>query len=213
MKNNISLKIVSDGVNHVLDKINPLFIPNVHHIPVSIDDPKMLGFEAHRILSEHLSYDYDYYCYLEDDLVFSDPLFFEKISHFDSLMGSEFLLLPNRYEQPRYPHPVDILYIDGPIDDTQLSFMRQDTNHTVLIPWYPKPVPICKPSNPHSGCFLTKSQLTSWSNSKYWLDFDTSFISPLESAATLGVARTFKCYKPCSEFLLVAVTTFWRFFS
>ena len=46
LKNNISLKIVSDGVNHVLDKINPLFIPNVHHIPVSIDDPKVLGFSS-----------------------------------------------------------------------------------------------------------------------------------------------------------------------
>ena len=58
LKNNISLKIVSDGVNHVLDKLTPyLFLTCI--IPVSIDDPKMLGFEAHRILFEHLSYDYD----------------------------------------------------------------------------------------------------------------------------------------------------------
>ena len=109
-------------------------------------------------------------------------------------------MLPNRYEQPRYPHPVDILYIDGPIDDAQLSFARQDTNHTVLIPWYPKPVPICKPSNLTLLFFSDKNLNNSLSNSKYWLDFDTSFISPLESAATLGIAKTFKCYKPCSEY-------------
>ena len=49
LKNNISLRSFL-MVSTVLDKINPLFIPNVHHIPVSIDDPKMLTFEAHRIL-------------------------------------------------------------------------------------------------------------------------------------------------------------------
>ena len=40
----------------------------------------------HRILAENLAL--DYYCFLEDDLILNDPLFFEKLKYFDSLMGS-----------------------------------------------------------------------------------------------------------------------------
>ena len=32
--------------------------------------------------------------------------------------------------------------------------------------------------------------------SSHWLDGDASFVSPLESAATLGIAKTFRLYKP-----------------
>ena len=201
LKHNISIKIVTDGSHHVLEKIHPSFVDSIHHISVDIDNPKLLGFEAHKVLADNLSLDYDYYCYLEDDIVLFDPSFFDKLSYFDSLMGSEYLLLPHRFEQPPYPHVVDLLYIDGPIHDSEFkSFARSDSNETLSIPWFPKNIPVCKPSNPHSGCFfLTKEQLTSWSSSSCWLDFDTSFISPLESSATLGISKTFKCYKPSSS--------------
>jgi hypothetical protein len=35
-----------------------------------------------------------------------------------------------------------------------------------------------------------------WAAQPYFLDRDTSFIGPLESAATLGIMRAFKVYKP-----------------
>ena len=61
------------------------------------------------------------------------------------------------------------------------------------------------PDNPHSGCFvLTKDQLQYWSDQSWFLDGDCSFISPLESAATLGLLKTFTLYKPhisCASFL------------
>jgi len=201
LKNNISIQIVTDGVNHVLDKINPSFGQSFQHIKVDIINPKLLGFEAHKILAENLALDFDYYCFLEDDLILNDPLFFEKLKYFDSLMGPEYVLFPNRYEQPAFPHPVDILYIDGPLHESEFRFMKKDSNSTLVLPWYPESIPFCTPSNPHSGCFfLTKSQLEYWSSRSYWLDYDTSFISPLESSATLGVAKTFKIYKPCPDF-------------
>jgi hypothetical protein len=51
--------------------------------------------------------------------------------------------------------------------------------------------------NPHSGCFfLTAAQMKRWAESAHFLDRDTRFIGPLESAATLGIMRTFKVYKP-----------------
>jgi hypothetical protein len=51
--------------------------------------------------------------------------------------------------------------------------------------------------NPHSGFFaVTQAQLGYWMRQPHWLDRDVSFVSPLESAATLGIAKTFSIYKP-----------------
>ena len=43
---------------------------------------------------------------------------------------------------------------------------------------------------------LSSGQLQAWKASSHWLDGDSSFVSPLESAATLGIAKTFRLYKP-----------------
>jgi len=54
--------------------------------------------------------------------------------------------------------------------------------------------------NPHAGCFfLNARQMRNWSGQPYFLDRDTRFIGPLESAATLGVMRTFRIYKSAPE--------------
>jgi hypothetical protein len=57
-----------------------------------------------------------------------------------------------------------------------------------------------RPSNPHSGCFfLTTKQLRAWASRRDFLDRDTRFIGPLESAATLGLMRAFRVYKSAPE--------------
>jgi hypothetical protein len=38
-----------------------------------------------------------------------------------------------------------------------------------------------------------------WAAQPHFLDRDTGFIGPLESAATLGIMRTFRVYKPAVE--------------
>ena len=54
--------------------------------------------------------------------------------------------------------------------------------------------------NPHSGCyFLNAEQMEKWASTPYFLDRDTSFIGPLESAATLGTMKTFRIYKPAAD--------------
>ncbi|HVW37506.1 MAG TPA: hypothetical protein VHB99_09375, partial [Pirellulales bacterium] len=54
--------------------------------------------------------------------------------------------------------------------------------------------------NPHSGCyFLSAAQMAHWAAQPFFLDRDTSFVGPLESAATLGILRAFKIYKPARE--------------
>ena len=54
--------------------------------------------------------------------------------------------------------------------------------------------------NPHAGCFfLNGRQMEFWARQPHFLDRDTRFIGPLESAATLGIMRTFRIYKPAAE--------------
>ncbi|MHC5721727.1 MAG: calcium-binding protein, partial [Nostoc sp.] len=57
-----------------------------------------------------------------------------------------------------------------------------------------------RPLNPHSGCyFLNVNQMAHWANQTYFIDRDTSFVGALESAATLGIMKTFRIYKTSPE--------------
>lgn len=54
--------------------------------------------------------------------------------------------------------------------------------------------------NPHSGCyFLNANQMAYWASQPYFLDRDTRFVGLLESAATLGIMKTFRVYKTAPE--------------
>jgi hypothetical protein len=55
-------------------------------------------------------------------------------------------------------------------------------------------------SYPSSGCFiLSDEQRRLWRQSPSFLDGDESYFSPLDSAATLSVMKTFRIYKPCLD--------------
>ena len=41
--------------------------------------------------------------------------------------------------------------------------------------------------------------METWARQPYFLDRDTRFVGPLESAATLGIMRTFRVYKAAVE--------------
>ena len=57
-----------------------------------------------------------------------------------------------------------------------------------------------RPANPHAGgFFLTAAQMAAWAAKPYFLDRDARFVGPLESAATLGVMRAFRVYKPVAD--------------
>ena len=63
------------------------------------------------------------------------------------------------------------------------------------------PVTFSRTLNPHSGCyFLNAAQMEHWSKQPYFLDGDISFICPLESAATLGIMKTFRVYKTTADY-------------
>ena len=177
------------------------------HIPLASDflmhhntnvEPMLLGFECQAVLKSCLG-KYDYYCYLEDDLVLHDPWFFVKLKWFNHHTGNGNLLQPNRYEIS----PLGTLqkaYIDGNLNPeitAKFQNIREEPQLKGKI--MDKLITFHKTYNPHSGCyFLNAEQMAEWASKPYFLDRDTSFIGPLESAATLGIMRSFRVYKPAA---------------
>jgi hypothetical protein len=194
----VDVVICTTGEHHLLDKqaeISHLFR---HHRTSAA--PMLLGFECHDVLRRGLG-DYDYFVYLEDDIQLADPYFLRKLQWFSSVFGDEVLLQPNRYElHPR--QPLVKLYIDGNLADPALGERIQHVGEQPRLEsqFLGDSLVFSRVNNPHSGCFfLNRNQMKRWAGKPYFLDRDTSFAGPLESAATLGVAKTFRICKPVRE--------------
>jgi hypothetical protein len=198
LRHHIDIKVVTDGRHHLLDQLPQHFQGSFEQLATHPAHGRLLGFEAQRVLAAALDGAYDCYGYLEDDLLIHDPCFFQKISWFTELMGSSSLLLPQRVEYSGMPSHVDRFYIDGPIAEADLRPLVPESGPVRMAQWAGGHIPFEPPRNPHSGCFfLSHEQLSHWVEQPWWQDGDCSFISPLESAATLGIAKTFALFKPC----------------
>ncbi len=197
-RHEIDLHLVTDGSHHVLDQLDVHCRQRLTHVPTVPSDSLHLGFEAQRHLASQLDAGYELMAYFEDDLIIHDPLFFHKIHRFVDLAGPESVLLPQRFEVLPVPARIDKLYIDGVLPADQLQqFVSDPMPPLHLDDPLLGDVTFESPRNPHAGCFVLRSeQLLHWSKQTWWLDNDCTFISPLESAATLGLLKTFKLYKP-----------------
>lgn len=192
---NMNVVICTTDEKHLLEHINvPENFYKHHQTP--LENPKLLGFECQKILRENLG-KYDYYCFMEDDLIINDPLFFEKINWFNKNNENINLLQPNRYEISTRGRVLKT-YIDGDIRAGATENYQNINEFPHLnSKFMNQNIIFQRSSNPHSGCyFLTQKQMEHWATQLYFLDMDTSFISPLESSATLGIMKTFKVYKP-----------------
>ena len=193
----IDIKVITDGDHHVLDQLDPPFHGLFQMVVAKPQGPKYLGFEAQRFLASRLDEAYDLYAYFEDDLIVLDPGFFRKIDWFRGQAGDECVLLPHRIEFSSLPHAVDRFFIDGPIARDDLRRFIPDPPPAIGSPYPGGTVYFESPRNPHSGCFvLSAPQLQYWVQQAWWQDGDCSLISPLESAASLGIAKTFRVFKP-----------------
>ena len=106
-------------------------------------------------------------------------------------------MFPHRIELAPEPHPVDRFYIDGPMPESDLRQILPEPEAAVAAQWPGGMLLFESPRNPHAGCFvLSRSQLFHWTQQPHWQDGDCSWVSPLESAATLGIAKTFRLFKP-----------------
>lgn len=193
----------------------------IPHLPIapdqfqhrSLDCPdRELGFYCHHILREHLSDNYDYYCYLEDDLTIRDPLFFLKQQWFQSFLSDREILQPNRFEislDPTPNNPARKVYVDLEFESNtgqNVGFAHNFTENRVLDGQiFGQPIQFQRAGNPHAGCFfLTRSQMTYWAQRPDFGQPKQQFIGLLESAASLHLMRYFRVYKPalhCANFL------------
>lgn len=169
----------------------------VHHRTRT--EPPFLGYECQAVLRDRWG-SYDYYCYLEDDLLLHDNWLFQKLKWFNQHVGEESLLLPNRFEQAAgmLAHRA---YVDGDLRE-EVTAPYQDVHQRAELASQVLGAEIRfrRPLNPHAGCyFLNGSQMQHWMRQPYFLDRSRAFIGPLESAATLGIMRAFRIYKPAPE--------------
>ena len=196
----VTVAICTTGTHHLLNQLSGIQNRFTHYR--TNFPPKVLGFACHQVLKDCYLKDesYDFYGFLEDDLVIHDPLFFQKLSWFNHLAGNDCLLLPNRFEKAKNLEE-DKAYIDGDLRPDVTSRWQDITvNPEISRDALGQDVIFRRPLNPHSGCFfLTSHQMRHWMNSPHSEYGDLSFVSPLESAATLGIMKTFKIYKPAPE--------------
>ena len=193
----VDVVVCTTGEDHLLGRL-PLPAGSFTHHPTGCPAP-LLGFECHAVLRDRLG-EYDYYAYLEDDLIARDPWLFVKVGWFTEQLGDGVLLQPNRYEVG----PLGLahkLYVDGDLADgvtapfQDLSAVPVVTGHLLGTT-----VAFRRARNPHAGCFfLNARQMAEWASRPDFLDRETSFVGPLESAATLGIMRAFRIYKAAAE--------------
>ncbi len=193
----IDVLICTTGDYHLLNQLH--ISQNFYiHNPTKVE-PLLLGFECQAILRDYLG-KYDYYCFLEDDLIMHDPWFFVKLNWFNQNLSNLNLLQPNRYEISS-KSLVNKAYIDGNLAP-RVTAPFQNVQEKPIIQGKVMNMPINfgRALNPHAGCyFLNTEQMDYWAKKPYFLDRDTSFVGPLESAATLGIMKTFRVYKAASE--------------
>ncbi len=171
------------------------------HQTVAIDNPRMLPFGAHALIRRHLG-EYDWFVYAEDDLAPTDPAMFRKQLLFQRHFGWQRLLQPNRFET-NYVNYGPKTYVDGDIPPDKVARIWQyvaEDSPSLTLDTALGALRFERARNPHSGCFmLTSQQAAHWVAQPHFLDLDCSFVTPLESAANLGLLKTFSLYKPVGD--------------
>jgi hypothetical protein len=206
-RNKLDIVVCTTRGRHLLGQL-PLPVGAVQHHETGAE-PMLLGFECQAVLRDCLGH-YDYYAYMEDDLVARDPWLFRKLAWFTAQFGDESLLQPSRYEVG----PLGIthkIYIDGPIRAQATAGLQDlDESPVLTAEFLGAPLAFERAKNPHSGCyFLNARQMEHWARQPFFLDRDTRFVGPLESAATLGVMRAFRVYKARAEAASFAEIEHW----
>ena len=177
-----------------------------HHLPTNAEPP-YLGWECHSLLKEAIG-SYDYYCYLEDDLIIHDPFFFAKLElvngHWRSIGDDGALLQPQRYEHSLrleggsgVPGTLERLYVDYSAGDRPVH-----DDAPIEIEHLGMTFRIAPTTHPHAGCFfLTDAQMRRLAAHPVFLKRDQIWVSPLDTAATLGIAQAFRVFKPTLDSL------------
>jgi len=199
ISNSIDIVICTTGNHHLLSALDLPSDCYVQH-SVAVDNPLNLGFACYDIF-KHAFGQYDWYCYLEDDLLLTDPLFFLKMQAFyATVQNARYLLQPHRYET------CDSLcskyYTDGKLwDDSVMEKARLPNSlQQIDVPFLSTTFRMLPAENPHAGCFfLTEAHLQELLRQPWYGKPNSGFVGTLESAATLAIFTAFHIFKPAPE--------------
>lgn len=192
----LDIIVLVNGDNHLLDA-DYCRARGVRLYDAKLDNPRMLGFTAHKLFADARNV-YDVFAFSEDDLRPTGGDMIPRILAFHDDYGWRRVLFPNRFEfNPN--GPALKTYIDGMLRPGLLAPFEAALPDERFLKGRQgaKPLTFQRATNPHCGFFaITAEQLTHWMAQSQFGDQDCSFISPLESAATLGILKTFPIYKP-----------------
>src|SRR5687767_7777631 len=191
----VSVVVCTKDASHLLPKLNG--ISHLFTQRASGRDPKYLGLECRAALRDGIG-KYDWFCYLEDDLMLADPLFFQKLAWFRDIAGWDAVLQPNRYEVA-VGQPLHKIYIDGNMADATQSprFQNVADRPVVEADAFGRRYVFKRINNPHSGTFfLDAAQMERFARQPDFQAEESGFAGPIESCATLGIMRHFRVYKP-----------------
>ena len=197
--NIIDIVVCITGTSHLVEEVGlPAGSFRTHE--AQVDDSRLLGFSCYEVLRKEFGR-YDWYCYLEDDIVIDDPLFFCKLQAFyDEVKDARYLLQPNRFEAAG----TEKAYIDGPLWDDSADFLSKlrlpGGKDEVRIPFGPATFRMAPAENPHAGCFfLTPAHLQHMLEQPWYGEQVVGYAGPLESAATMYALTLFHLFKPADE--------------
>jgi hypothetical protein len=190
----VDVVICTTRGQHLLDRLEVAPRYYTHHATDA--EPLLLGFACHAVLRDRLG-GYDYYGYMEDDLILHDPWFFHKLAWFNRHVGDDKLLQANRFEAG-LNHLVTKVYVDGELNPAATApFQNLNDSPPLAGESFGLRVLFQRTLNPHSGCFfLNARQMGHWVRQPHFSDRASRFIGPLETAASLGIMRSFKIYRP-----------------
>lgn len=196
----LDIAIVTVAEHHLLADINTP--PSLYRHHVVEGDPLYLGFACHSLVKESLGR-YDYYGYFEDDLIIYDPMFFDKLNFFNATKKDPVCLFqPHRYELA-LGESADKKQLAHKVYNDYCGAHQRHSDPSLRFVALGRPITIERSTQPHAGCwFLNETQARLFVESDYfgWRG-QLLWNSPLDTAATWGIARVFKVYKTALDSL------------
>lgn len=154
------------------------------------EDPMLVEFDSYDLFHSNMQ-SYDYFFFLEDDIIIHDALWVHKIEFFNKEINDpSILLFPHRYE---YDNGVKF-YND------QIMHSKMESNRYRYADWSTIKVggiEFCKFENPHAAIHcLNREQVEYWTKKGNPLRNVVTAFGTLESAATFNLCHAFTIYKP-----------------
>ncbi|MEG4573109.1 hypothetical protein QUA56_10490 [Microcoleus sp. N3A4] len=148
-------------------------------------DPMLVEFRLQEEFVERVE-KFDWFLFIEDDIVLYDAFILEKLENFNRQSGyKNAILYPNRYEMYEGTKRYIDLTIDQQLSWNQLSSVEIEG------------VKFAEFSNPHSAFYcLSRNQMKEWIKSGRIFKNQVVNVGLLESAATFCLLECFSIYKP-----------------